>query len=68
MKPLTDVDPMPFGQYAGRPMQDIPASYLHYLWTNGLKDNPRGDDRVAVSDYIRRSLSALKLDHPDGVW
>ena len=29
---LTDTDPMPFGKCAGQPMQDVPASYLHWLW------------------------------------
>lgn len=65
---LSDTDPMPFGAHAGKPMQDVPASYLHWLWTNGLKDDPRGEDRVAVADYIRRNLNALKMEHRDGVW
>lgn len=30
---LTDTDPMPFGKYKGTPMQDVPASYLHWLWS-----------------------------------
>lgn len=29
---LDDMDPMPFGKHAGRPMQDVPAQYLHWLW------------------------------------
>src|ERR1035437_5353821 len=29
---LTDTDPMPFCKWAGQPMQDVPASYLHWLW------------------------------------
>lgn len=62
--PLSDTDPMPFGKYEGTPMQDVPASYLHYLWTNGLKDNGQSN----VADYIRRNLNALKMEHKDGVW
>lgn len=65
---LSDTDPMPFGAHTGKPMQDVQASYLHWLWTNGLKDDPRGEDRVAVADYIRRNLNALKMEHRDGVW
>lgn len=61
---LTDLDPMPFGKYKGLPMQDVPASYLHYLWHNGIKNEPNN----SVGDYIRRSLSALKQEHPDGIW
>ena len=45
-------------------MQDVPASYLHYLWTNGLKE----DRRSPVADYIRRNLEALKAEHKDGLW
>lgn len=61
--PLTDTDPMPFGKHKGEPMQDVPASYLHYLWTNGLKDS-----KASVADYIRRNLDALKQEHKDGIW
>ena len=35
---LCDSDPMPFGKHKGIPMQDVPASYLHWLWANGKKD------------------------------
>jgi len=64
MTPLEDTDLMPFGKHRGEPMSDVPAGYLHYLWTNGLKK----DYRSNVADYIRRNLSALKKDHPDGIW
>lgn len=55
---------MPFGKHKGEPMQDVPASYLHYIWQNGLKD----DKLSNVADYIRRNLNALKMEHKDGVW
>ena len=61
---LTDTDPMPFGKYKGTPMQDVPASYLHWLWTNGKKD----DKTCKVADYIRRNLNALKQEHRGGIW
>lgn len=66
MKQLQDTDPMPFGMYKRdkTPMQDVPASYLHWLWTTGLKD----DKQSPVADYIRRNLEALKQEHPDGIW
>jgi len=61
---MLDTDPMPFGKHAGQPMQDVPASYLHFLWHNGLKN-----DRMSpVADYIRRNLHALKQEYPDGIW
>lgn len=64
MTQLTDTDPMPFGQHKGKPMQDVPAGYLHWLWTSGKKL----DKQCPVADYIRRNLDALKQEHEDGVW
>lgn len=61
---LGDTDLMPWGKYRGLTMQDIPASYFHWLWTEGKKD----DKQCPVADYIRRNLSALKQEHPDGIW
>ncbi len=62
--PLTDLTPMPFGKYKGTPMQDIPASYLHYLWTNGMS----GDKSGPVACYIRKNLDALQSENPDLIW
>lgn len=64
MNALDDLSPMPFGKHRGMPMQDVPASYLHWLWTSGKKD----DKQCAVADYIRRNLSALQQEYPDGIW
>lgn len=55
---------MPYGKYKGQLMQDVPASYLHWLWGDGKKN----DIQDPVADYIRRNLSALKQEHPDGLW
>ena len=55
---------MPFGKHKGEPMEKVPASYLHYLWSNGMKD----DRRSAVANYIRRNLAALAKEHKDGIW
>jgi len=55
---------MPFGKHKGEPMQDVPAHYLHWLWTNGKQ----ADKQCAVADYIRRNLSALKQENPDAIW
>lgn len=63
---LHDTDPMPFGKYQGVRMQDVPASYFHYLWVKEKKDAPRRTDPVAR--YIERNLHALRLEHPDGIW
>ena len=62
---LKDTDKMPFGMHKGKLMQDVPANYLHYLWTSGLKEEARINK---VADYIKRNLSALKEEYPDGIW
>lgn len=64
LKELQDADVMPYGKYKGEPMQDVPASYLHWLWINGKKD----DKYDAVADYIRRNLTALQQENPDAIW
>lgn len=64
MLELGDLDPMPFGKHKGVPMQDVPARYLHWLWTNGLDK----DHRSEVGKYIHKNLDALKQEHPDGIW
>lgn len=64
MKQLADYDPMPFGKHKGLLMQDVPASYLHWLWANGKA----GDNQCPVADYIRRNISALEQEYPDGIW
>lgn len=65
MIPLDDIDKMPFGKHKGRMMQDVPASYLHYLWQEGLRNETATN---SVADYIKRNMSALKEEYEDGVW
>lgn len=65
IKELQDTDPMPWGTYRNKPMQDVPAQYLHWLWTNGSKL------KVAVcpvAAYINKNISALKKEYKDGIW
>ena len=61
---LKDTDKMPFGKHAGLCMSDVPASYLHWLWTNGKEH----DVTCPVADYIRRNMDALKKEYTDGIW
>lgn len=59
---LTDTHQMPFGKYKGTIMQDVPAEYLHYLWTTGI------DKNSPVGMYIDNNLDALELENPDLMW
>jgi len=63
MKPLTDLDPMPFGMHKGKPMQEVPVKYLHWLWSQ-----PSRDGSNPVIAYVRQNLHALALENPDLIW
>ena len=69
---LTDDSPMPFGEHRTKPMKEVPASYLHWLWTTA--DRSKGSGRPAVTryspvfDYIEENMSALKKEFTDGIW
>lgn len=67
---LTDLSPMTFGKYKGSPMQDIPVSYLHYLWHSFLSKFKEGDvtQQGKVATYIRENLQALKQENTDLLW
>ena len=56
---------MPFGKHKGTPMQDVPASYFHWLWT---QTDFSATDKSGVADYIKRNFTALKQEHNDGIW
>jgi hypothetical protein len=54
---LTDLDLMPFGKHKGTPMQDVPASYLEWLWNK----RPLVDQK-AVENYIWNSKEAIEKE------
>lgn len=53
-------DPMPFGKFKGEPMEDLPASYLHWCWHNVRHEG--------VISYINDNISALMKETPDLIW
>lgn len=70
-KKLADWDPMPFGKYGPKQgdqkfMQDVPAKYLFWLWTDSGMQNQT--ETSAVADYIKRNLDALEKEYPNGIW
>ena len=62
---FTDLTPMPFGKYKGTPMQDVPASYLHWLYHNSEFYNQQG---LGIKKYIDDNMSALKQEDKDLIW
>lgn len=57
-----DTDLINFGKYKNQMLQDVPASYLHWLWSN----RPISDKRL--EKYIENNLNALKQEYLDGIW
>lgn len=78
MNKLSDTDLCPFGKYWKTPMQDVPVSYLHYMWTvNGfsaikpldvLPEREHQRHAYLVAMYIRDNLNALKMEDTDRIW
>lgn len=63
---FTDTDPMPFGKHKGEPLQDVPASYLAWLWRDGIHEfSGNGDfpawlaDKRKLANYIHNSRDAI---------
>jgi uncharacterized protein (DUF3820 family) len=52
---LEDTDKMPYGKFAGKEMQDVPASYLMWLYE---EKKCTGE----VLTYIIDNLDALKTE------
>ncbi len=62
---LTDLSPMPFGKHKGELLQEVPPSYLLWLYDNdtGLWcDKTRNQP---IKKYIENSWDALLKDCPD---
>lgn len=66
MKVLQDTDIMPWGKWNDTPMQDVPAKYFHWLWTEGGKQFETKS--CPVADYIKRNLDALQMENKDLIW
>lgn len=66
MTQLQDLSPMPWGKHKNVPMQDVPADYLFFFWTERGLEHQVATNPVA--DYINRNLQTLELDYPDGIW
>lgn len=54
-QPFTDSTPMPFGKYMGKPMINVPAVYLLFLYNDGCT-------HAGVRQYINDNLDALKKE------
>jgi len=58
---VTDDTIIPFGQYKGRKMGQVPHEYLWWLWENGKKDE---DSCLAYYIYKRLKIKPKPSPHP----
>lgn len=58
---LTDESPMPFGKYKGENMEDVPASYLLWLYGNNVCSG-------VVKRYIQDNHDVLIKERGDPSW
>jgi uncharacterized protein (DUF3820 family) len=60
-KPLTDNDVMTFGTHKDKRLENVPASYLLWLWDEGW--HARTNEPLGA--YLKDSLTALLKEKPD---
>lgn len=58
---LKDDSPMPFGKHKGDAMEDVPASYLLYLYRSPGKGHSN------VDAYIRDNLQVLEKEEKEEI-
>jgi hypothetical protein len=63
---MTDDDELTFGKYNGTKIGKVPASYLLWLWNNGMwKSNTRSQREDPVREYIVKYFNHLETECPD---
>lgn len=58
--PLKDSDPMPYGKYKDRKMEEVPASYLMYLYENNRTNHQ-------VKQYILLNWDTIQQEIKQGI-
>ena len=65
---MSDNDEITFGKYNGTPIGKVPASYLLWLWENGMyRANVKGADNDPVRLYIIQNFHALETECSDRI-
>jgi len=62
---FTHDDEITFGKYSGAKMRDVPASYLLWLWNNGMWRDTASNRSDPVRLYIIEHFNSLETDCPD---
>lgn len=58
---MNDQSEMPFGKHKGEKLENVPASYLLWLWDNGVW----AEKNHVLHNYIRGAFSALETEAKD---
>lgn len=56
----TDKTPMPFGKFIGKPLANIEASYL--IWLYETSENGKRLSNAKLAKYIQDNLSGLRIE------
>lgn len=66
---FTDTSQMPFGEHKGKQLQDVPDSYLAWVWSENKEDYLAGkitwDKKQALMVYIEDNLDSIDLNEED---
>jgi hypothetical protein len=62
-----DDDLITFGKHMGTAMKDVPASYLLWLWENGMWRETLSNRSDPVRLYIIENFHALETECPDTI-
>lgn len=60
MKALSDTSIMPYGKFKGKQLQNVPASYLLWLYDE-IKNNTDMNSKYLTA-YIEDNMQALKIE------
>jgi hypothetical protein len=64
---MTDTDLITFGKYNGTAIGKVPASYLLWLWDNGMHRDTLSNRSDPVRQYIIANFHALETECPDRI-
>lgn len=65
---MEDDDEITFGKYNGTKIGKVPASYLLWLWNNGMwRSNTLSQREDPVRKYIVKNFNHLETECPDTI-
>lgn len=65
---LKDSDLLWFGKHKNQRLEDVPASYLLWLWNDGLRHELQANtERGRLARHIANGMNALQRESPDTI-